>query len=300
MGIIERRGLNSELRASNDGAGRRIVGYAAVFNTPTQIGGPIALGNGFTERVHENAFAACLRSPDLSVVCTFNHNPDAILGRTPKTLRLSADSKGLRFECQVPDTQLGASILTSISRGDITGASIGFQVEADDWPEKNSRVIRQATLFDAGPVTFPAYAATSVSVRSASGTLESVQLAWYRAGKLRLPLTDEKEIRSKMRKLRQEMGADEADECSCECQACEDDDCESCNCSMGDMGMNCDSGDSTECNCMSRRSAQGRMQPSCQTIYPSDAGPLYREMLQRERQLEQELFDARTMMKRWR
>ena len=42
------------------------------------------------------------------------------------------------------------------------------------------------------------------------------------------------------------------------------------------------------------------MKPSCHTIYPSDAGPLYRETLQKEMGLTRRLFDARQAMKKWR
>jgi hypothetical protein len=72
----------------------------------------------------------------------------------------------------VPDTTAGRDAVASIDRGDMDGCSFGFRVasDGDDWETvegENVRTINKfASLFDVGPVTYPAYSATSVDVRS--------------------------------------------------------------------------------------------------------------------------------------
>ena len=302
MGTIELRGLNSELRASNDGAGKRLMGYAATFGTETEIGGPISLGGGFRERLDSHCFDSCLaKNPD--VRCLVNHDPNQVLGRTRSgTMKLSTDKVGLRYEVKLPDSSLGDNVYQSVKRGDVSGSSFGFTCLKDGWVG-NTRTLLDLDLLDCGPVTYPAYQNTSVSVRSASGATTMVQLGWYKAQGLRLPLT-EAEIRSKMRQLRQEMmGDDDADdqerECSCPCDSCSrDNNCLDCDCMEGCAGTDCASsdGDGETCHCTEKREVQGKMKrPTGRTLYAVD-----RELLQKERALEQELFDARAMMKRWR
>ena len=68
-----------------------IEGYAAVFNSKTNIGG------WFDETIEPGAFARSL-SENSDVRALFNHNWDNVLGRTKSgTLRLLEDAKGLNF-----------------------------------------------------------------------------------------------------------------------------------------------------------------------------------------------------------
>jgi HK97 family phage major capsid protein/HK97 family phage prohead protease len=152
------------IRASDDG--KRISGYAAVFDQKSDDLG------GFREIVRPGAFKRCLDSgPD--VRCLFNHDSNIVLGRTKSgTLRLSTDSNGLSFNCDVPNTQAGRDIRESIRRGDIDQCSFGFVVNKDNWREAgadgNSQSIRELVdveLFDVSPVTYAAYPQTSVSAR---------------------------------------------------------------------------------------------------------------------------------------
>ena len=155
----------SALRASGDG--KHITGYAAVFNSLSEDLG------GFREIVLPGAFDRCLRGgPD--VRCLFNHDANIVLGRTKSgTLRLSADSNGLKFDCDVPDTQAGRDVRESIRRGDIDQCSFGFVVNGQNWREEkdatgNPQTVRELSdveLFDVSPVTYAAYPQTSVSAR---------------------------------------------------------------------------------------------------------------------------------------
>src|ERR1039457_5103888 len=76
----------------------KITGYAAVFNSPSE-------DMGFVELIEKRAFDKTLASK-ADVRALFNHNADAVLGRTTSgTLRLITDAKGLKYEIDPPDTQ---------------------------------------------------------------------------------------------------------------------------------------------------------------------------------------------------
>jgi hypothetical protein len=155
-----------ELRvAEKEDGGRMISGYAARFNAWSEDLG------GFRERLRPGAFAKALMGSDVRAL--YNHDSNNLpLGRVPRTLRLMEDTRGLRFECDLPDTQFAKDLAESIKRKDITGCSFSFRVgeNGDEWREKDgvtSRTISEVQeMFDVGPVVFPAYQSTSVSARS--------------------------------------------------------------------------------------------------------------------------------------
>jgi HK97 family phage prohead protease len=142
--------------------GNRLVGYAAVWDSPTRIA---EQGRVFTETIRAGAFARSLKeNPD--IIATYNHNPDRILGRTKSgTLRLSEDERGLRFEIDLPESETVLREL--VARGDINGASFTFAPRAggEAW-SGNNRELRDVYLYELGPVTLPAYEDTSVGLRS--------------------------------------------------------------------------------------------------------------------------------------
>lgn len=153
-----------ELRAAADG--KSISGYGAVFNSFAQIG-------AFREVVKPGAFSRALREHQ-DVRALFNHDPNRVLGRTKSgTLTLREDGKGLFFRIELPDTDAARGLHASIDRGDIDGCSFGFACVKENWPEagknggqRSTRELLDVDLFDVGPVTFPAYAQTSVDARS--------------------------------------------------------------------------------------------------------------------------------------
>jgi HK97 family phage prohead protease len=160
---IERRAAVIELRAS----GRKLAGYASVFNAPARIGG--ASGD-FTETVAPGAFAASLAS-GADVLALVDHDPSRLLARTSSgTLRLAEDARGLAFELDVPPTQLGNDMLAMAERRDLGGMSFSFRVApgGDAWPTTDRRELRSVELIEISVVqAFPAYSQTTVAARSA-------------------------------------------------------------------------------------------------------------------------------------
>lgn len=163
--------------------GPRIVGYAAVFDKPSVDYG------GFYETIAPGAFTKALtNAPD--VRCLFNHDPNLILARTPKTLSLSQDDRGLKFAAILADTQVARDLMVSIERDDITQCSFAFSMEhggdvmepgaapSDPW----HRTIKTVTqLFDVSPVTYPAYPDTTVAMRSLTAARDRAQMELARA-----------------------------------------------------------------------------------------------------------------------
>lgn len=155
MTIEKRAAL--EMRAE----GRKLVGYAAVFNQSAQIA-------DFHETIAPGSFRRSLAGGK-DVLALVDHNPSNVLARTKSgTLRLQEDDRGLRFEIDVPDTQLGKDVLALATRGDLGGCSFGFTVDPDgeEW-RGDQRLLKSVSLVEISIVhSFPAYGGTSVQARS--------------------------------------------------------------------------------------------------------------------------------------
>jgi hypothetical protein len=154
-----------------DGETGKICGYAAVFDTPTE------LWPGFREVIRPGAFSKTLREADVRAL--FNHDPNLVLGRnTSGTLKLWEDARGLVYEIDPPNTELGRSLVESLRRGDISQSSFGFWVIKERRLEDAAagvitRELLEVELQDVSPVTFPAYEETQAMVRSAREEIES-------------------------------------------------------------------------------------------------------------------------------
>jgi HK97 family phage prohead protease len=165
MNTLETRIFGTvELRLDGDGATRKLSGHAAVFNS-------FSLDMGFREIIRPGAFAGTLaRNPDVRLL--LNHDGLPLARTTSKTLRLSEDRRGLRFEADLdtsdPDVQ---RIVPKIKRGDLTQMSFGFRTLKDNWRTENGTDIRELHELeiddgDVSLVTYPAYPATDAAVRS--------------------------------------------------------------------------------------------------------------------------------------
>ena len=143
-------------------AGNTLRGYAAVFDGTAKVGG------GY-ERIAPSAFDAVLERADPRAL--INHNPSLVLGRrSAGTLRLSADSRGLAFEVDLPDTTYARDLRELVERGDLAGASFGFKPGKDEMSRApDGKQVRTHTevsdLVDVSAVTYPAYEGTSLMLR---------------------------------------------------------------------------------------------------------------------------------------
>ncbi|MFZ9883996.1 MAG: HK97 family phage prohead protease [Ilumatobacteraceae bacterium] len=152
-----------ELRQGPTGDGMSFTGYAAVFNSDSE---PLP----FIERIAPGAFKKSLKGRN-TIKMYMNHDSSMLLASTrSKTLRLEEDSKGLLVNADLPDTTVGRDLSVLMKRGDVDSMSFGFSVPAggDKWSDDGmTRELRQVRLHEVSVVTgFPAYKATSASVRS--------------------------------------------------------------------------------------------------------------------------------------
>lgn len=142
----------------------KLAGHAAVFDSPADLG-------PFVEVVRRGAFTRSLQRPG-NILALYDHERRAILGRVSAgTLRLHEDDKGLAFELDLPDTSVGRDLAVLVQRGDVTGCSFGFLVPdgGDRWESRADKPVRELRSVDLHEVTItpqPAYADTSVAVRS--------------------------------------------------------------------------------------------------------------------------------------
>lgn len=163
---FEVRTYRSDLMSSNsdEGSSRTVRGYAALFNSETE------LKPGIFERIAPGAFTSALSVSDIRALQ--NHNPDHVLGRTKSgTLRVWEDDKGLAFECDLPESR--GDILESLKRGDVDQCSFAFTISEDgveiERRGDGSRMItinRIDRVYDVTIATYPAYEDTVVSARS--------------------------------------------------------------------------------------------------------------------------------------
>lgn len=170
---IERRVAEFTLERRADGDEQPVIrGHAAVFETPTRI-------MDFDEQIARGAFTRALKEKQ-DVRALFNHDPNHVLGRTPKTLRMDEDKVGLAVEIDPPSTAAG--LLESMARGDVNQMSFGFVVKDEEWRkgedgEVDLRTIKDVDLFDVSVVTFPAYPETDAAVRSHEQFRAEVEMA---------------------------------------------------------------------------------------------------------------------------
>jgi hypothetical protein len=160
-------GDNVELRVMEVRAAegeRRISGYAATFNDVTDLG-------YFREQIATGAFEG--RTDD-DVRLLINHTGVPLARTTNGTLRLSVDNGGLRYEAELADTQEGRDLYTLIKRGDISQSSFAFSIEDETWDNKTNlrTVLKVGRLYDVSPVTYPAYATTTVQARAMASSAE--------------------------------------------------------------------------------------------------------------------------------
>jgi HK97 family phage prohead protease len=150
-----------------------VQGHASVYFDAADPGTRYMLWEDVEERVMPGAFDRALRE-NQDVRALFNHDSNQVIGRTSSgTLKLSTDDKGLRYEANAPDTQVGRDVVTLIKRGDVTGSSFGFSVrgerirkETRDGKPYYIRELTDVDLYDVSPTTFPAYQSSDASARA--------------------------------------------------------------------------------------------------------------------------------------
>jgi uncharacterized protein len=163
MNNKEFRSLGQKVEIREDDNGLiKVSGYAAVFDSETDIGGM------YREKISRGAFKDAIGRDD--VVFLINHEGLPMARTRSGTLKLSEDDHGLLMETELdasdPDVK---SIIPKMKRGDLDKMSFAFIPEVQEWDDSGDipvRTINSASLFDVSIVTFPAYNDTEIGLRS--------------------------------------------------------------------------------------------------------------------------------------
>lgn len=194
---LETRNINAsefEVRQEDNGD-MYIEGYASVFDSRSKNLG------GFYEYISRDAFTDTQMN---SCVCLINHDNNYVLGRSPQTLKLSVDDRGLKYSLRLGKQSYAQDLYESIKRGDISSSSFAFTIAkgGDSWEKRDDGdVIRTINsidmLYDVSPVTTPAYGSATVSARS----IEKVE-ALTTEIKKEIEQQEENKLKGYLRKLK--------------------------------------------------------------------------------------------------
>ena len=183
---VERAAPFRPRRAKNgEDDGRTLSGYAAVFGQPTEID---SWEGTFTETIRKGAFRKTIR--ENTPVMQFDHGRHPLIGSIPigSIVDLREDDEGLYIEGRITDNWLMQPVRDAIAEESVNGMSFRFEVVREEWRDANGKPVKPEEVFDLlwmpgdrgplqrelielkcrelGPVVFPAYTGTSVSVRA--------------------------------------------------------------------------------------------------------------------------------------
>jgi len=166
---LERRSYSFEVRADQDEQGGSIiVGRPIVYNQMTDLG-------WFDEIIERGALdKANLQDVRFLV----NHDTSKIpLARSRKnnknsTMQLTVDDDGMgiRVTLDTENNSDARSLYSAVQRGDISGMSFMFSIDAEEWENLESdhptrHIQKIGTVVEVSAVTFPAYEQTEISTR---------------------------------------------------------------------------------------------------------------------------------------
>lgn len=168
---LERRSFTFDVRATEGENGEKIItGRPIVYEAKTDLG-------YFDEVIARGALdGADLRDVRFLV----NHNTSMIpLARSRRnngnsTMKLSTDFDGMNMDfvkLDVENNSDARALYSAVQRGDITGMSFMFSIDAQEWLDLESdhptrRITKIGKVVEVSAVTFPAYDSTEISARS--------------------------------------------------------------------------------------------------------------------------------------
>jgi HK97 family phage prohead protease len=162
---------------ADDSEGRGIIGRPVVIGQETDLG-------CFREIIDPGA----LDETDLKDVLFFtNHDTQKIpLARSRNnnensTMHITVDDDGIEVDAtlDVENNADARALYSSVGRGDMTGMSFMFTIDAEMWEDEESdsplrHITKIGQLIEVSAVNFPAYPQTEISVRDKEA-LESVK-----------------------------------------------------------------------------------------------------------------------------
>jgi HK97 family phage prohead protease len=172
-----------EYRAAPIAAGDDMVleGVAIVFDQPAVI--RTEDGDTFTEVIHRHALDDCDLTDSRLL---YGHDEKSIpFARAGRTMTFTVTDEGLAFRAVLDaDNPRAHELYSAVKRGDLSGVSFGFTVDADRYdPVSRTRHIDAIRrVYEISICSYPAYQGTSVSAE----TREQVRQGNERMAALRL------------------------------------------------------------------------------------------------------------------
>jgi HK97 family phage prohead protease len=179
----------AEVRADDSGK-LTLYGHFSVFDTPTEINS--VYEGRFIERIAPGAFKKTFAERGDRIKIMWNHGrseilPDVLIAK-PKIV--AEDERGAYYEAEM-FSGLPEWLYEGL-RAQVYGASFRFQAHDEDWNEHPGRsddnpeglperIVRTASVAEAGPVSWPAYEAATSAVRSLSDRFHDLATSTARA-----------------------------------------------------------------------------------------------------------------------
>ena len=184
MNGLERRAYQFEVRAEETETGHILTGRPIVYNSRTDLG-------WFDEVIRQGA----LNGADLTDVrFLVNHDVSKIpLARSRRnngnsTMQMTVDEMGLlldRVDLDIENNAEAKALYSAVQRGDITGMSFMFSIDAEEWENLDSDhptryITKIGSVVEVSAVTFPAYESTEINARC-KGALDNARSALDKA-----------------------------------------------------------------------------------------------------------------------
>ena len=197
-------GVPLELRADDSTAGSTLFGHFTKFEVWNEIDSWFE--GRFMERTVVGSFKKTIAENRDRVKVQFDHGYDTFVGSSPlgPIDVLREEAEGPYYEVPLLDTDynrdrllpmLSGRLMDGTLAGSVLGASYRFRVTKEEWVEPKSataynpeklpeRTIREVSLYEFGPVTFPAQLEATSGVRSVSLTDHYMERQLARTGQL--------------------------------------------------------------------------------------------------------------------
>lgn len=167
-----------EHRADGDGP-RTLYGHFTPFDQWSEINS-MWEGN-FLERTEKGAFSKTIKESRASIRVLYDHGHDPQIGNKPlgPIRELREEEYGPFYEVPLIDTDYNRNFIIPALDAELLGASYRFRVIREEWNEEPGesahnpkglpeRTIKEAQLYEFGPVTFPAFDGATAKLRSLS------------------------------------------------------------------------------------------------------------------------------------
>lgn len=152
------------LRAAGEDAMPTIEGAFIVFNSLSE-----PIWDMCKEEIAPESVDRTLKEKKDQLILEQHDHTKPLGSREMKTLTLTKRDSDLFGVCQPVETSYAKDLVINMRAGNIRSASFGFYVMTSDWRQEDGwdvRVIKDLELVEVSVVTFPAYRATKVGVRS--------------------------------------------------------------------------------------------------------------------------------------